>query len=148
MSVRSYPLCVRFKVCIFWQHLATFGNFWQLLATFGQFWQLLKTFDNFWHVLATFGQFWQLLATFRYFSLLFATFGNLWQLGNIVNRLAGRTSRTDQLDGPARQTSWMDHFFLASLHIQRLTSQFVHCRSFRVLRSPCLHMFRKLGTVN
>ena len=27
---------------------------------------------------------------------------------------------------------------LASLHIQRLTFQFVHCRSFRVRRRPCL----------
>ena len=55
---------------------------------------------------------------------------------------AGRSSWTDQLDGAARQTSWRDQFFLfealASLHIQRFSFQFVHCRSFRVRRRPCL----------
>ena len=36
LSVRMYV--TRFKVCIFWQLLATFGNIWQQLATFGNFW--------------------------------------------------------------------------------------------------------------
>ena len=44
---------------------------------------------------------------------------------------AGRTSQTNQLDGPAGGTSWTDQFFIfeafASLHIQRLLFQFVHC---------------------
>ena len=55
---------------------------------------------------------------------------------------AGRTNWTDQLDGPAGRTSWIDQFSLfealASLHIQRLTFQFVRCRSFRVRPRPCL----------
>ena len=49
---------------------------------------------------------------------------------------------TDQLDRPAKHTSWTDQFFLfealASSHIQTLTFQFVHCRSFRVGQRPCL----------
>ena len=56
-------------------------------------------------------------------------------------RPAGRTSWTDQLDGSAGQTSWTDQFSLfgalASLHIRRLTFQFVHCHSFRVQLRPC-----------
>ena len=58
-----------------------------------------------------------------------------------LDRPAGRTSWTDQLDGPVGWTSWTDQFFLfealASLHIKRLSFQFVHCRSFRVRRRPC-----------
>ena len=52
-------------------------------------WQLLVTVG-----LATVGNFWLLLATFC----------------NIVNRPAGMTSWTDQLDGPAGRTSWTDQF--------------------------------------
>ena len=51
-----------------------------------------------------------------------------------------RTSWKDKLDVPAGQTRWTDQFSLlealASSHIQRLTFQFVHCRSFRVQRRP------------
>ena len=53
-----------------------------------------------------------------------------------------RTSQTDQLDELARRISQTDQFVifeaLASSHIRRLTFQFVHCRSFRVRRRPCL----------
>ena len=76
---------------------------------------------------------------------------------------AGRTSWTDQLHGPAGRPSWTDQFdrqagrtsqtdqvggsvlffeALASLHIQRLTFPFVHCRSFQVQQKPC---FTSLG---
>ena len=55
--------------------------------------------------------------------------------------LKKRISWTDQLDGPAGRISWTGQFSLlealASSHIQRLTFQFVHCRSFRVRRRPC-----------
>ena len=48
-----------------------------------------------------------------------------------LDKPAGRTSWTDPLDGPAGRISWMDQFSLsealASLHIRRLTFQFVHC---------------------
>ena len=58
-----------------------------------------------------------------------------------LDRPAGRISWTDQLDGTAGRTSWTDQFSLfealASLHIRRLTFQFIHCRSFRVWRRPC-----------
>ena len=51
------------------------------------------------------------------------------------------TSWMDQLDRPAGRTSWTDQFFLfealASSHIRRFSSQFVHCGSFRVRRRPC-----------
>ena len=44
----------------------------------------------------------------------------------------------------ARQTTWTDHFLifeaLSSSYIQRLTFQFVYCRSFRVLWRPCYAM--------
>ena len=60
----------------------------------------------------------------------------------------------DQLDGPdgpAGQTLWTDQFSileaLASSHIQRLTIPFVHCRSFRVRRRPCLIMTPPLRIV-
>ena len=47
----------------------------------------------------------------------------------------------DLLNGSDRQTSWTDQLYifeaLASLQIQRLTFQFVHCRSFRVRQRPC-----------
>ena len=59
-----------------------------------------------------------------------------------VNGSVSQTSSTDQLDGPALQTSWMDQFFLcealASPHIRRFFFKFVHCRSFQVWRRPCL----------
>ena len=61
-----------------------------------------------------------------------------------LDRKAGRTSWTDQLDGSAGRISWTDQFSLlealASLHIRRLTFQFVHCRSFRVRGRPCLSL--------
>ena len=49
---------------------------------------------------------------------------------------------TDQLNRSVSQTSWTDQLSLfealASLHSQRLTFQFVCCRSFRVRRRPFL----------
>ena len=48
---------------------------------------------------------------------------------------------TCMLDRLVERTSWTDQFFnleaLASSHFQRLTFQFVCCRSFRVRQRPC-----------
>ena len=59
----------------------------------------------------------------------------------VKNGSANQTIWMDQLGGPVGWTSWIDQFFLfealASSHIRRFSSQFVHCRSFRVRRRPC-----------
>ena len=156
--------------------MASFGNFWQLLATYGNFchWQLLVIFGNLWQLLPLFGNLWQLIATYGIFRQLLVTLGHFWELMatnatlqhcnfvtlqlcnnlGLLDRPAGQTSWTDQLDGSAGRIcwtdqldrsagriSWTDQFSLfeamASLHIRRLTFQFVHCRSFRVRRRPC-----------
>ena len=66
----------------------------------------------------------------------------------LLVRPAGRTSYTDQLDGPAERTSWTDQFLLfealACLHVQRFFFQFVHCCSLRVRRRPCLNLIIRI----
>ena len=57
---------------------------------------------------------------------------------DLLNRPAEWTSWTDILDRPAGRTSFFLFEALATLHIQRISFQFVYCCSFRPRRRPCL----------
>ena len=63
-----------------------------------------------------------------------------------VNGSASLASWMNQLDRPAGQTSWTDQLdgsvrcilSLGQFAYSKISFQFVHCRSFRVRRRPCL----------
>ena len=64
-----------------------------------------------------------------------------------TNRLDGsarQISWMNQLDGPAGRTSKTDLEAIACSHIQRLTFQCVHCRSFCIGQSSCLLLYTTL----